>query len=93
MKKLLVLAILTVFAFGFGRIASAVESTRSNSPLSKVEPAMVKEEAPREKTEAMVPEETAVPADESAIALEEEADDLLAPAKEDEAPVAPSDLE
>ncbi len=95
MKKLLALSVLTIFAFGFGAIASAAESARSNSPLSKVEPAMIKEEAPAEKTEAMVPKEVVVPPeDEDAIALDENgADDLLAPAEEDEVPAAPSDIE
>ena len=93
MKKLLALAILSVLTFGFGGIASAVESARSNSPLSKVEPVMQKEEAPAEKTEALVSEEAAMPTDESAIVPEQAADDLLAPIKEDEAPATPSDNE
>lgn len=97
MKKLFTLAVLTIFAFGFGGIASAAESARSSSPLSKVEPNMVKEEAPVAApvatTETMAPQETAASTDESDITLDEAVDDLSAPAKEDEAPAASSDNE
>ena len=95
MKKLFALAVLAVFALGFGGIVSA-EDARGNSPLSKVEP-MAKEEATApavEKKAVLVPEEEATPAeeekakDENVIAPEKEATDDLAaaPVKEDEAP-------
>lgn len=93
MKKLLALMVLTIFTFGFGVVALAAESARSNSPLSKVEPAMVKEEAPVATTKDMVSQKAAVPTDENAIALEEAANDLSVPAEENEAVPTSSDTE
>ena len=94
MKKWFAVAILAIFAFGFGRIASAQESARSNSPLSKVEeptmPTMPKEAVPAEKKQVVVPEEKAASEEDAVIPDENTGDELMAPAMEDEVP-APGD--
>ena len=87
MKKLFALAVLTLFALGFGTTASAEEGVRSNSPLSKVEPAMPKEAVPAKKEVVIKPQEKTESDENVAAPAENAEEDLMTLAKEDETPV------
>ncbi len=99
MKKLFVYAVLAIFALGFGSVARA-EEARSNSPLSKVEPAMeatpsatpdMKTVIPSVASADLAPQEEAKSETDALDPAKEASDDLAAPAPEDEAPKSDSE--